>query len=82
MIGKIYPGYFSKHNSNREKQVTLLIISNGEKRKRLKTLATQGKSKGRKAKPEGQQLWHYIAVKKLSALLRGIASKIIVILIA
>ena len=29
---KLYPVYFSKHNSNREKQVTLLMISNGEKR--------------------------------------------------
>ena len=28
---KIYPAYVSKHNSNREKQVTLLMISNGEK---------------------------------------------------
>ena len=28
---KIYPAYASKHNSNREKQVIFLIISNGEK---------------------------------------------------
>ena len=48
---KIYPAYVSKHNSNREKQVFLLIISNGDKQ------------------------WHYLAVKKLSALLRGITSK-------
>ena len=48
---KIYPAYVSKHNSNREKQVILLIISMGEK------------------------LWHYLAVKKLSVLLRGITSK-------
>ena len=34
---KIYPAYVSKHNSNREKQVILLMVSNG---------------KGRKAKPE------------------------------
>ena len=27
----IYPSYVSKHNSNREKQVILLMISNGEK---------------------------------------------------
>ena len=47
---KVYPSYVSKHNSNREKQVILLIIPNGEK-------------------------WHYLAVKKLSALLRGITSK-------
>ena len=44
------PAYVSKHNSNREKQVILLIIRNGEK-------------------------WHYLAVKKLSASLRGITSK-------
>ena len=56
---KIYPAYVSKHNSNREKQVILLMISNGEK--------TETKSKG--------QLWHYLAVKKLSALLREITSK-------
>ena len=48
---KIYPAYVSKHNSNSEKQVILLMISNGEK------------------------LWHYLAVKKLSASLRGITSK-------
>ena len=51
--------YISKHNSNREKQVILLMISNREKRE---------------AKSEGQQ-WHYLVVKKLSALLRGIMSK-------
>ena len=28
---KIYSGYVSKYNSNREKQVVLLMISNGEK---------------------------------------------------
>ena len=48
---KIYPAYFLKHNSNREKQVIILITSNGEK------------------------LWHYLAIKRLSALLRGITSK-------
>ena len=47
---KIYPAYRSKHNPNREKQVILLMIANGEK-------------------------WHYLAVNKLSALLRGITSK-------
>ena len=31
---KIYPAYVSKHNSNREKQVILLMISNREKRER------------------------------------------------
>ena len=48
---KIYHTYVLKNNSNREKQVILLIISHGEK------------------------LRHYLAVKKLSALLRGITSK-------
>ena len=47
---KRYPAYVSKHNSNRETQVILLLISNGGGR-------------------------HYLAVKKLSALLRGITSK-------
>ena len=47
---KIYPAYVSKHNSNREKQVIFLMISNEEG-------------------------WHYLAVKKLSTLLRGITSK-------
>ena len=44
------PAYVLKHNSNREKQVILLMIPNGEK-------------------------WHYLAIKKLSALLREIKSK-------
>ena len=48
---KIYPVFISKHNSNRENQIILLIISNREKQR------------------------HYLAVKKLSALLRGITSK-------
>ena len=47
---KIYLAYVSKHNSNREKQVIRLMISNGEG-------------------------LHYLAVKKLSSLLRGITSK-------
>ena len=47
---KIYPADVSKHDSNREKQVIILMIPNGEG-------------------------WHYLAVKKLSAWLRGITSK-------
>ena len=62
---KIYPDYVSKNNSNREKQVILLMIPNGEGCKRSKTLATRGKSEG----------WHYLSVKTLSALLSGITSK-------
>ena len=46
----MYPAYVSKHNSDREKQVILLMIPNGEG-------------------------WHYLAVKKLQALLRGMTSK-------
>ena len=56
---KVYPAYVSKHQSDREKQVILLMIPNGEKHK--------AKS--------GEQLFHYLVVKKLSALLRGITSK-------
>ena len=55
----IYLSYVSKHNSNREKLVMFLIISNGEK-------VCEAKSEG---------WWHYLGVKKLLALLRGITSK-------
>ena len=48
---KIYPAYVLKYNSNREKQIIFLKISNREK------------------------LWDYLAVKILSALLRGITYK-------
>ena len=48
---KIYPAYVSKHNSNCEKQVFLLMIQSKE------------------------ELWYYLAVKELSALLKGIPSK-------
>ena len=47
---KVYPVYVSKHNSNCEKHVIILIISNRE-------------------------VWHYLAVKKLSALSGGITFK-------
>ena len=62
---KIYPAYVS--NSNREKQVILLMIPNGEGRKQSKALACVAKSEGGG--------WRYLAVKKLSALLRRITSK-------
>ena len=55
---KIYLAYVSKHNSNREKQVIILMTSKGKK--------FEGKSERR--------LCHYLSVKKLSALLRGITS--------
>ena len=45
----IYPAYVSKHNSNRKKQVIVVMIRNGKIR-------------------------HYLEVKKLSALMRGIKS--------
>ena len=48
---KIYRAYVSKNSSNREKQVIISMIPNGEKQ------------------------WHYLEVKKLSALLRGITPK-------
>ena len=50
-IEKLYPAFVSKHNSNREKEVILSMISNGDK-------------------------WHYLAVKKVSAVLRGILPNI------
>ena len=58
---KIYPAYVSKHKSNHEKQVIILMVSNGETHK--------SKSKGR------SQQWNYLAVKKLSPLIRGIISR-------
>ena len=42
--------------------------SNGEKHKRSETLAMQTKSEGCEANSEGRPQWHYLAVKKLSAL--------------
>ena len=57
---KIYPVYVSKYNANREKQVILLMISNGEIPE---------------AKSEGRRQWHYLAVKTLSVFLRKITSK-------
>ena len=56
---RIYPAFVSKNDSNYEKQVILLMILNAEKR--------EPKSEGR--------LWHYLAVKNLSALLRGTTLK-------
>ena len=47
---EISHAYKSKYNLKREKQIILLMITDGEK-------------------------WHYLSVKKLSALLRGVASK-------
>ena len=41
----------------------------------LKGEKHEAKYEGREAKSEGQLLWHYLAVKKLSALLRGMTSK-------
>ena len=55
----MYLAYVSKHNSNREKLAIMLMILNGQIRV---------------AKSKGQQ-WHDLAVKKLSALLRGVTSK-------
>ena len=46
---KIRHAYKSKYNLNRENQVIILLINDGEK-------------------------WHYLAVKRLSALFRGITS--------
>ena len=57
---EICPAYASKINSIWEKQIILLMILNKEK-------------EGREAKSE--ERWHYLAVKKLSTLLRGITSK-------
>ena len=44
---KIYPAYVSKQNSNREKQVILLMISN-RKGSRAKSEGSEAKSEGRR----------------------------------
>ena len=43
---KIYPAYVSKHNSNREKQVILLMIPNGEKWHYLAAIAVSALLRG------------------------------------
>ena len=63
----IYPAYVSKHNSNHEKQVVILMISNRKVHSRLETLAMRATSEGKRC--------HYLTVKKLSALLKGMTSK-------
>ena len=50
------------------------MISKGEKQRKVKSEGCEVKPKGCEAKSEGQR-WHYLAVKKLSALLRRITSK-------
>ena len=63
-----YSAYVSKHNSNCDRQVVLLMIPNIE---------------GHEAKSARQQKqWYCLAVKTLSALLRGITINTIVIFIA
>ena len=57
---EIFPADISTHNSTREKEIFLLMITNQEK-------------EGCKAKLEGR--WHYLAVQNLSALLHKITSK-------
>ena len=56
------------------------MIPNGEGRVRSKILVTQAKSEGHEAKSEGQK-WHYLAVKKVLAIVKGITSKIMVVFI-
>ena len=51
---KISPAFFPKHNSNREKQVNLLLIQNEEKRK-VKSEGRKAKSEGHKAKFKGHK---------------------------
>ena len=51
---KIYPAYVPRHNLNREKQVILLMISNGQIRERSEILA-------KRAKSEGCERWEVLA---------------------
>ena len=62
VLKKIHPAYVSKHNSNREKQIILLMIPN---EKGCKT-----KCYGREADLEGQQ-WYFLAVKETIRIIKG-----------
>ena len=57
----MYLAYVSKHKSNHEKQVILLMIPNWQ--------ILKDKSKEHVAKSEGEQ-WYYLLVKRLSAFLK------------
>ena len=60
----MFQSYVSKHYSNCEKQVILLMISNGEK---LEVKSSEGcEVKFKRRKSEEWQQWYYLAVKKLS----------------
>ena len=50
ILKQVSHAYLSKHSSDKNNQVILLMTTNGKK-------------------------WHYLSVKELSALLRGITSK-------
>ena len=57
------------------KKVIFSVIPNGKEHGQLVTLASGPKSQGRQAKSKGQRRWYYLAIKKLSSLLREITSK-------
>ena len=58
----ICPVYILKINSNGEKQIILLMIPKKKNKRKCKT-------------KKEKENWHYHAVKRLSALLRGITLK-------
>ena len=58
----ICPVYILKINSNCEKQIILLMIPKKKNKRKCKT-------------KKEKENWHYHAVKRLSALLRGITLK-------
>ena len=70
---KIYPVYVSKHNSNHEKQVIILMIPNRERRK-AKAEGPKDKSNRREAKSKRRGR-NYLEVNKVSALLSATTSK-------
>ena len=71
---KIYPAYLSKHNSNCEKQVVLLMIPNREKRE-AKSQGREAKFKRCDAKPKELRRWHYFAVEKLISIPKNLPKK-------
>ena len=83
---EIRHAYKSKYNLNRENQVILLMIVDGEKWHDLAVKCLSTLFRGITSKHKGEfyclncfcsygEKWHYIAVKCLSALFRGITSK-------
>ena len=71
---KIHPVYVAKHNWNLKKQVILLMHPNGKGHELSKILQSETLAM-RTMRAKSKWRWHYLAVKKLSAVLRWTRSK-------